>query len=130
MPVRLSAALCLILIVFAAVGCTSHAAKRPALISHMVFVTLNDASLIDTVIEDCDRELTTIPGVVAYAAGPHVDTGRDNVDGNYDIGLYIGFDSLDAYATYVDHPQHVGILSKWGSAVTSLRIHDVIDDTK
>jgi hypothetical protein len=130
LSVRATLVLSLVAVACAGGGCAARTPTRPALISHVVFVTLSDPTLADAVIADCDRQLATIPGVVSYAAGPHLDTGRDNVDGNYDVGLYIGFDSREAYARYVDHPQHLALLAKWKSAVTSLRIHDVVDESE
>lgn len=109
------AALVLSAIVLA--GCVSTSvAPRPAAISHVVLIRLDDPSKADELIADSDRLLATIPGVVSYAAGKHLDTGRTNVLGDYDVGLYIGYDSTADYATYVEHPQHIELVRKWAGA--------------
>lgn len=111
------------------VGCASTGpAPRPAAISHVVLVELNDPTRADELIADCDRLLSTIPGVVSYAVGKHIDTGRANVIADYDVGIYIGYDSTDDYATYVTHPQHVEILDKW-RPVSRIVVRDFLDET-
>ena len=105
-------------------------APRPALISHVVFFKLQDPSGAPALIDACDDMLSGIPGVVSYAAGRHIDTGRPTVDGDYDVGLYIGFDSEDAYAGYVDHPQHVALVNEWKPRLAWLRVYDIHDPTR
>ena len=105
-------------------------APRPALISHVVFFKLQDPSGAPALIDACDTMLSEIPGVVSYAAGRHIDTGRPTVDGDYDVGLYIGFDTEDAYAAYVDHPQHVELVNEWKPRLAWLRVYDIHDPTR
>jgi len=101
---------------------------KPARLNHLVFFKLKDSAQADELIADCDRLLATIPGVVSYFAGTHLDTGRgDRVDGNYDVGFYVGFDDEQAYAAYVDHPSHIAAVNKWRPRWEWIRIHDVID---
>ena len=115
-------------------GCASNGGdgrlpSRPASISHIVLISLNDLADADALLADCDARLTRIPSGVAYAAGKHVDTGRENVLADYDVGLYIGFDSLDGYAAYVEHPDHVGFVNDWRPRIRRLDIRDVLDDS-
>ncbi|MFG0275703.1 MAG: Dabb family protein [Phycisphaerales bacterium] len=117
-------------------GCAAPAARtaevrpqRPAFISHVVFVELRDPADRAALLDDSESMLASIPGVASFAAGEHLDTGRSNIIADYDIGLYIGFDSEEAYATYVTHPSHVAYLDKWGQRVASLRIFDIGDPT-
>jgi len=109
-------------------GCASTA-TRPALISHVVFVDLQDPGDIPELIADSDATLAHIPGVVSYAAGPPIDTGRDTVLDDYHVGLYIGFDSEAAYTGYVTHPDHVGFVARWRPRLTALRVYDFQDDS-
>ena len=109
-------------------GCTSGA-PRPAVISHVVFVELRDRADIPELIADCDATLAHIPGVVRYAAGPPIDTGRDTVLEDYHVGLYIGFDSEEAYAGYVTHPDHTDFVARWQPRLTALRVYDFQDVT-
>jgi hypothetical protein len=127
----------LIVIPFAALpGCATPATPvaelrptRPAYISHIVLVSLLDPADADELLEDSERMLASIPGVVSFAAGPHLDNGRDTIIDDYDIGLYIGFDSEARYAEYVEHPSHIAYLEKWRPRVASLRIYDIGDPT-
>ncbi|MBX3363846.1 MAG: Dabb family protein [Phycisphaeraceae bacterium] len=104
-------------------------APRPALISHIVLISLHDTGDIPSLIADSDRLLPFIPGVVAYAAGQHIDTGRPSVLTDYHVGLYIGFASVQDYAVYVDHPNHVELVETWRPRIASLRVWDVLDET-
>lgn len=126
MNTRPIAALGIVFLVLTLVGCAGGA-PRPAMISHVVFVELADPADAPAVIADCDAKLSTIPGVVSYAAGPPLDTGRASVLADYHVGIYIGFDSEEDYAHYVDHPDHIGLVAKWKPRITALRVHDFVD---
>jgi hypothetical protein len=107
---------------------SQSAAPRPAMISHVVFAKLIDSSQADELILACDAQLATIPGVVSYACGKHLDTGRgERVIADYDVGLYLGFDTQAALEAYGTHPQHLAILNEWQPRLQWLRIHDFVD---
>ncbi len=101
---------------------------RPARINHVVFFTLHDPADTEELIRDCDTKLATIPGVVSYFAGPHFEMGRDSVDAEYDVGLYVGFMSAADYRFYVDHPDHIAVVTKWRPRLQSLLVRDVLDE--
>lgn len=129
-----SLAAVLIAAVLAAGGCAAEHARRgpprPARINHLAFFKLKNPAEADALIADCDSMLATIPGVVSYYAGKHLDTGRGpRVDGDYDVGFYVGFESEADYARYVDHPAHVAAVEKWRPRWQWIRVHDVLDDT-
>ena len=108
----------------------SATAVRPALICHLAFFKLKNSADADELIADCDRLLGGIPGVVCYASGKHLDTGRgERVDGDYDVGFMVGFNTAADLARYVEHPDHVAAVNKWRSRWTWIRVHDVIDPT-
>jgi hypothetical protein len=113
-------------------GCAAGGSgpARPARISHIVFFKLDDPGRRPELLADCDRLLPTIPGVVSYAAGRHLDVGRDTVDGDYDLGLYIGFETEGDYAAYIDHPNHTELVGAWRDRLEWLRVHDVIDESE
>lgn len=119
------------LIAMATVGCETpqYMPRRPAPISHIVFIKLSDPAEADALLAECDEKLAAIPGVLRYAAGKHLDTGRANVDGDYDAGLYIGFRSEADYAVYVSHPNHVLLVEKWRPRSQWMRVYDVYDPT-
>ncbi len=101
---------------------------RPAKINHVVFCDLKNPEDTKAFMEDCDTYLATIDGVVSYWCGVHGDYGRSTVDGAYDVGLYVGFNSDEAYENYIVDPKHVYLVDKWKPHFDSLRIFDVIDE--
>jgi len=105
------------------------ASTRPARINHVVFMTLKDAAQADALVRACDAELAPIPGVRSYFAGKHLDTGRASVDADYDVGLYLGFDTEEAYSGYVEHPAHVAFVQTWKPRLDLLLVRDVLDET-
>jgi len=102
---------------------------RPARINHLAFFKLTDPGDRDALVRDCDELLASIPGVVSYYAGPPLDIGRDRVDGDYDVGFYVGFETVEAYEGYVVHPNHLEVVERWGPRLEWLRVHDVLDET-
>ncbi len=102
---------------------------QPARINHLAFFKLNDPADANELIADCDSMLATIPGVVSYYAGRHLDVGRDAVDGDYDVGFYVGFANETNYAGYVAHPAHLQVVNKWRPRWQWIRVHDVLDNT-
>lgn len=115
---------------------TPHAAAphstippRPARINHMVFFKLKNPADADELVRDCDAMLATIPGATSGFAGKRFESGRSNVDQNYDVGFYAGFATEEAYAQYVQHPNHVASVNKWKPRWEWIRIEDVLDET-
>ena len=111
-------------------GCGGAPAPRPATFNHIVFFKLKDPAEAESLIKVCDERLGTIPGVVSYFCGSHFDIGRENVDSDYDVGFYVGFDTEEDYRAYLAHPDHVGVVKEWRPKFQWLRIYDVGDETK
>lgn len=113
-------------------GCASDGGGpgRPARISHVVFFELEEAGDRDALIADCEAKLSAIPGVVSFAAGRHLDVGRASVLSDYDVGLYIGFETEADYAAYVTHPLHVELVEAWKDRTLGMRVFDVVDETE
>lgn len=105
------------------------APPRPARINHLAFFKLKDAAGASELIADCDAQLSVIPGVRSYYCGTHLDVGRGNVDGDYDVGFYVGFENEDDYRSYVNHPNHIALVEKWKPRWEWIRVHDVLDET-
>lgn len=104
-----------------------QAAPAPGRINHVVFFELEDPADADTLIAE-SLKLGEIPGVTACYAGRRLDTGRDTVRQDYDVGFFVAFDSEEAYASYVAHPDHVALVEKWGPRLRALRVYDVLDE--
>jgi len=110
-------------------GCAGspQRADRPALISHIVLVDLKDPADFAELLRDSDAMLGTIPSVSSYAAGAHLETGRDSVLHDYDLAIYLGFGSEADLAAYVEHEQHIAVVTKWKDRMESLRVYDMLD---
>ncbi len=118
------------LVVILMQGCaTSANPPRPARINHVVFFKLKNPNDATKLIHDCDTKLATIPGVVSYFAGPHMETGRASVDSDYDVGFYVGFMKETAYREYVEHPAHIEVVEKWKPRLEWLLVRDIVDET-
>lgn len=102
-------------------------APAPALISHIVFVKLKDETDIANLHRSADFSLATIPSVSVYASGQHLDTGRSTVLNDYDLAIYIGFESQEDLVAYVAHPQHVSFVERWEPKIDSIRVYDMQD---
>ncbi len=102
---------------------------RPARINHLAFFKLRNPAEAPELIADCDEQLAAIPGVLSYYCGTHLDVGRTNVDGDYDVGFYVGFADEEAYRGYVNHPSHVALVEKWKPRWEWIRVHDVLDES-
>lgn len=113
-------------------ACTpsQHRAPRTALIGHIVFITLDDPADYDAILADSDAMLATIPSVSTFSAGRHIDTGRDTIINDYDLAIYLGFESVEGLAAYVDHEQHIAYVNKWKPRLESLRVYDMYDPTE
>ena len=98
-------------------------------IHHVVFMKLKKPTHVEKLVGDCNRLLPTIPGVQGYWCGQHGDFGRATVDDNYDVGLYVGFQSPEDYALYVEHENHVELVQAWKPHLKWLRVHDVVSNT-
>lgn len=119
------------LLIAAIAGCATRQATpaRPALVNHVVFFKLKNPGDTAELIADCDTRAPRIPGVVSYYCGRHVDIGRPTVDSDYDVGFFVGFNSLEAYRRYVDHPDHVWLVQKWRPRWEWIRVYDILDQT-
>jgi len=99
-----------------------------ARLGHLVFLSLKDPTDTAELIESSRAELRGIPGLTALGVGTPLETGRDAVDSDYDVALYLGFDTEDDYAAYLVHPAHVAYVEAWRSRFESIRIFDVLED--
>ena len=101
-----------------------------ATINHPVFFKLKDPSDAEALIRDCNAQLATIPNIHWYYCGRPLETGRTSVDLDFDVALCVGFDTLDDYRVYVQHPAHRAIVADWKSKLQWLRVHDVLDEPR
>ncbi|MBO6512924.1 MAG: Dabb family protein [Phycisphaerales bacterium] len=102
-------------------------APPPARIGHIVFIELKDQRDFHALLKDADWMLGTIPTVSTFAAGKHLDTGRSTVRSDYDLAIYLGFESEQDLSIYVAHPKHIDFVNKWKPRLSALRVYDMID---
>jgi len=95
-------------------------------ITHVVLVQLKDPTRTAELIADCDQVLPAITGVSGYSCGVPFVTGRTNVTGDYDVGIYVGFRTEAEYRAYVDDPRHMAMVDRWRDGWKGVRIFDVI----
>ena len=123
------ASLCTLVLLLGGLGACAAPSppRRPAPILHLVWFQLHDPADAEGLLADCEDLLEPIPSVVCYAAGRHLDIGRDNVDADYDLALLVGFDDVDGYQAYLTHPDHLLLIERWGERIESYRVQDVLD---
>jgi hypothetical protein len=95
-------------------------------ITHVVLVQLKDPTRTAELIADCDQVLPAIKGVSGYSCGVPLVTGRTNVTGDYDVGIYVGFRTDADYRLYVDDPRHLAMVDRWRDGWKAVRIFDVV----
>ncbi len=106
----------------------SGVARRPAVITHVVVVSLSDPGQRSALLADCDG-LAKIRGVEFFTAGPPLELGRAQVDGSFDVGLCMGFASTAAYRGYLADPVHQRLLNDWASKAEQIRVFDLVDES-
>jgi hypothetical protein len=107
-----------------AAGCAASA-DPPVRIAHVVLLRLADPAEAAALLAECDAAIPAIPAVADYLGGTHLETGRDLVRGDYDVGLYLGFTTAADYDAYVDHPAHQALLARWRERLSSITVYDV-----
>lgn len=102
-------------------------AQAPAMIGHIIFLDLTNPADYHDILHDADWMLATIPTVATYAAGKHLDTGSPAVTTNYDLAIYLGFNSEQNLRTFLVDDQHIRFIKKWNPRLNALTIYDMID---
>jgi hypothetical protein len=95
-------------------------------VNHIVLFTLVDAGEAEAFIEANDRTLPRIPAVEAYFSGRHLPTGRAVVKDDYDVCVYLGFPSEEAYEAYLEHELHRDLVAAWRDRIETMRVYDVL----
>ena len=102
-------------------------ASAPAMIGHIVFIQLKNPNDYHDLLHDADWMLGTIDAVATYAASKHLDTGRSTVTADYDLAIYLGFDSEQDLRMYVADQQHATFVNKWKPKFKSLKTYNMLD---
>lgn len=110
-----------------ATGCAASAPGEAdtVRVRHVVLLKLADPADGEALRRDCDTTLSTLPGVLEYWSGTPLDTQRDLVDGDYDVGFCMGFAGEAGYDAYIGHPDHEALVARWRPRLQWIRIHDL-----
>jgi len=96
------------------------------MLAHNVFFTLKDPSDSNQqqLVDDCHRSLSTIPGMVFYAAGTCSDMDRPVNDRKYHVALHTIFETRAAMDAYLAHPQHQEFVARHKANWAQIRVFD------
>ena len=132
MPTRPAA--CLLALVAAATAGCAGANARPAYfaksehtsnLNHVVLISLADPADAEACAADCRTMLAGIEAVETIWVGTPFDTGRAAVDGDYEVGLCVGFKDADGLQAYLQDPRHLELVEIWKPRAARFRIFDV-----
>jgi len=100
-------------------------AKAP-LVAHNVFFALTDNSEAakKALLDDCDKLLAPLPGIVFYAAGTPSDMSRDVNDRDFDVSLHVVFTNKAALEQYLAAPKHLELVEKHKANFKKIRVFD------
>ncbi|MCH2162019.1 MAG: Dabb family protein [Phycisphaerales bacterium] len=119
--------LCPLLTACANTGSKSSPAAHQAAINHVVLIRLINPEDTGELLRDNERLLGAIPSVRTFWSGTPLDIGRGApVDGDYTVGLCVGFDDVEGYNAYLVAPEHVELVEKWKPRWNGVRIFDVV----
>lgn len=93
-------------------------------LQHIVLIKLIDPSETDALIDDCEDLLGEIPVVTSLTVGRHAEFGREDVTGDYDVGLVVSFANEGDYGAYLADERHVRLAKNWRPRWDWYRIYD------
>ena len=96
-------------------------------VQHVVLLRLKDPLDTPDLVRACNGLAEAVPSVRSAFAGLHVEIGRNNVDRDYDLCFIVGFDSVEGYREYLDHPAHLQLLADWRDRLEWIRVVDARD---
>ncbi len=124
---------CLLTLVTTAGGCAIGDARPAAVerrehtsnLNHVVLISLTDPADAAACEADCREMLGAIEVVETIWVGTPVDTGRAAVDDDYQVGLCVGFETVDDLQAYLQDPRHLELVEVWKPRAARFRIFDV-----
>lgn len=96
-------------------------------VQHVVLLRLKDPLDTPDLVRACNALAEDVPSVRSAFAGLHVEIGRDNIDRDYDLCFIVGFDTVEGYREYLDHPAHLQLLADWRDRLEWIRVVDARD---
>jgi len=102
-------------------------APASAIIAHMVYFTLKDASATaqQKLVDDCRRYLQEIPGIVFFAVGTLVpDLTRPVNVRDFHVGLHVIFSNRKAHDDYQIDARHQRFIAENKDTWQQVRVFD------
>ena len=99
------------------------------MLTHSVFFTLKDSSpeKIQSLVDDCNKYLTTGDGLVSLHAGARIaDLDREVNDCDFDVALIVVFESREAHDVYQTVPDHLTFIERNKDNWEAVRVFDAI----
>jgi hypothetical protein len=132
MSIRSTACL-LTLVAAATTGCAGMNARpvyyakseHTSNLNHVVLISLADPADAEACAADCRNMLAGIDAVETIWVGTPFDTGRAAFDGEYEVGLCVGFRDAEGLQAYLQDPRHLELVEIWKPRAARFRIFDV-----
>ena len=98
------------------------------MIAHNVYFTLRDPSESNEaeLVADCHKYLSSIPGMLFYAAGTLSDYSRPVNDRDYDVALHTVFEDSTTLDAYLTAPAHLEFVEKNKPNWAQIRVFDSV----
>jgi hypothetical protein len=97
-------------------------------LAHSVYFALHDSTPAarQKLISACQRHLTGHPGEISFSVGTVSDLVREVNDRDFDVALYIVFDSRAAHDAYQTAPRHLQFIAENKAGWKKVRVFDVV----
>jgi hypothetical protein len=96
-------------------------------VHHLVLIQLQPdvtPEEIEQTIEDHQRLISAIPGVLEVSLGPQARDDREVHLNDYDLGLYVKLSKNADLDIYGPHPNHQEFLTRHRSKIANIRVID------
>jgi hypothetical protein len=114
----------------------AHGLETPAgerWLSHAVYFELADDSpaAVAQLEADCWALLSDLPGVRHFGTGtPALELDREVNDLDFDLALYVVFDSMEAHDAYQVSEPHQELLTRYAGGFTRVRVFDAWGESR
>lgn len=123
-----AAALCLLTVLCSCAAPRGRAPGTPTVL-HVVLVKLRQPEHAERVLRDVVAVLNQTRTARRFDYGYHFESGRAEVDRDYDLALIMEFEGPAPYSAYLASDAHQELLRVWRPHITALRIFDLARQT-
>ena len=117
----------LLLVAFAWIALSASAFAGEAKVHHVVLLNVKEdvsPEQVDQMITVAKALLSQIPGVLEVSAGKKAREDRPVHVKDYDVGLYVKWESLEAGKVYGPHILHQSFIKLYKPLLTGLKVID------